>query len=230
MLCDFPRFASKRMSHLPVDCNGNRVKTDVLTDGYIRGEIENKLKLSIPSEIKHLCFVFWFINICDEWDHTLYTKKSIIIDEQTVTTIQRGYCSIMGCHRVSSGRYEWKLKHFSKIGACVGIIKDLDIPKERISRTLNEVRYDTDEYGAFWEPKIAEFFAKRTTDFMSEFRDKIKNNDVIIGVKIDFDSEGLYFSVDGSEYSKAPYTLEKDQSYRLVVSFWREKGAQIQLL
>ena len=57
------------------DCNGKRIKTDILTAGYLREEIENKYKISIPSEIKRLCFDYWFINICDEWDKTLYDEN-----------------------------------------------------------------------------------------------------------------------------------------------------------
>ena len=218
------------MSTLAVDHNGNRIKTDILTGGYLREEIEEKLKISIPPEIKHLCFVFWFINICDEWDDTVYKKNILKIDGQTITTIESGFCSIMGCHKVSSGQYEWKLRHFSDVGGCIGIIQDLDLSQEKMSRTLDRLRYDTDGYGAFWEMRLGKFLNGKPVEFMKQYKDKIKNNDVIIGVKIDLDSQRLYFFVDEEEYVEAPYTLQNDKSYRLVASFWRRSGAKIELL
>ena len=133
-----------------------------------------------------------------------------------------------GCHRVSSGSFEWKLRHFTNIGACIGIIKDL--PMEQISVSLDTVRYDLDGHGAFFEVKSTRFYARKSTDFMEEFRDKNQNNDVIVGMKIDLKSGSLYYSVDDSEYVKAPYTLDSDESYRLVVSFFRGPGAQVELL
>ena len=83
------------MSTLQVDHNGNRIRTDILICGYLREEIEDKLKILIPSEIQKLCFVYWFIDICDEWDIASHTKKKIAVDKQTITTIERGYCSMM---------------------------------------------------------------------------------------------------------------------------------------
>ena len=68
------------MSTFQVNSKGNRIKTDILIAGYLRQDIEDSLKMLIPSEIKALCFVYWFIKICDEWDES-YTD---IRDEQYV--------------------------------------------------------------------------------------------------------------------------------------------------
>ena len=218
------------MSTLAVDHNGNQIKTDILTGGYLRQVIEDKFHIKIPSEIKHLCFVFWLINICDEWDHTLYTTEKMKIDGQIVTSTAKGFSSIVGRHRVSSGQFEWKLRHFGVIGVCIGVIEDL--PAKEISYSLNKLNYDHDGYGAFWEVENADFYSQSGSPrFMEKYSDKIKDKHVIIGMKIDFDSLGLYYSVDDSEYIQAPYTLKEGQSYRLVVSFWKQvTGVKVELL
>ena len=83
----FPVCFFARMSSLQVDHNGNRIKTDILTSGYLRGEIETRYEILIPSEIKQLCFDFWLINICDEWDKTMYNDTRVEMDGQTVKMI-----------------------------------------------------------------------------------------------------------------------------------------------
>ena len=217
------------MSILPVDSQGDRIKTDILTAGYLRKEIEDKHKILIPPEIKRLCFDYWFIDICDEWDETLYRNPKIEINGQIIKAIGDGYSSILGSHRVSSGQFEWTLK-LVQPGVCVGIIKDLD-SYDTISQDLDFVNYDLHGHGAFWDVEGVTFFDESNSmpKFLNEFKEKIIDN-LIIGMKIDFDSQSLYYSVGKSEYIKAPYSLEKDESYRLVVSFFKESGYQVELL
>ena len=64
-----------------VDASGNRIITDILVQGYIKQHIETKLNLSIPLEIKHLCFKYWFINICDFWTKQFCLEEYIQINE-----------------------------------------------------------------------------------------------------------------------------------------------------
>ena len=54
--------------------------------------------------------------------------------------------------------------------------------------------------------------------------------DVIIKMKIDFNLQGLYYSVDGDEYVETSYKIDKNNSYRLVASFTHNKGHQVELL
>ena len=53
------------MAVCQVDNNGKKIKTDILTAGYLRQHIENQYRLSIPSVIKLLCFMYWFLNAYD---------------------------------------------------------------------------------------------------------------------------------------------------------------------
>ena len=69
-----------------VDKEGNRIKTNVLTSGYLRQEMENIHKILILSDLKKLCFQYWFMNICDQWDVELCKHKDIAMDEEIVKT------------------------------------------------------------------------------------------------------------------------------------------------
>ena len=44
--------------------DNNRIETDILTTGYIRQIVEMIHKLSIPMDIKDLCFNFWYLAKC----------------------------------------------------------------------------------------------------------------------------------------------------------------------
>ena len=44
------------------DKQGKRITTDVLSAGYIRQEMEEKDRLSMPAEIKKQCFEYWLID------------------------------------------------------------------------------------------------------------------------------------------------------------------------
>ena len=70
---------SYSMALFTVDSNGQRIKTDTLVCGYVRN-IMDIYNLEIPDEIIALCFLFWIIKVCDQWDGALYDKKRIEID------------------------------------------------------------------------------------------------------------------------------------------------------
>ena len=115
------------MASITVDQCGIRIKTDVLTSGYLRQEIERIYKILIPSEIKQLCFDYWFINICDEWDVELCKHERVEIDAQTVKTAnkttQHDNRNVFGCCKVSSGQFVWKLLLRKVIGfISIGVI------------------------------------------------------------------------------------------------------------
>ena len=189
------------MSTIAFDANGKRILTDILTSGYLRQKIVDKYEISIPSEIKKLCFEFWFIDICDMWDNKLYTKSKLEIGNQFLKA------SIMGCQRVSSGQYEWKLR-LRDVSVCVGIVRDAS-------------KYYKDGYGGFWYVGGHFFYPEfgKIVTFKS-FKSKIKPG-ITIGVKIDFELQSLYYSVDESEYVKAPYIVSENASYRLMVTIFK---------
>ena len=77
----------------------------------MRQEVERVYTILIPSEIKQLCFDFWFLNVCDEWDIESCKHDNIKFDGQIVsnTNTESDTQNVFGCHSVSFGQYIWKL-------------------------------------------------------------------------------------------------------------------------
>ena len=220
------------MSVIFVDCDGKRIKTDILTAGYLREEIEDKYKIRIPSEIKRLCFDYWFINICDKWDKTTCDHKLIEISGQIIEAISNDYqASILGCNCISNDQFEWILRLIKNVGGgvCIGIIKNLS--DDEVSKYRKSVAYYFDNNGGCWTSYDGKFYGPSfvAPKISRGFSDEITEN-VIIKMKIDFDLECLYYSIDGDEYVKTSYKIDKNDSYRLVVSFIHSKGHQVELL
>ena len=205
------------MSTVAVDKNGKLIKSDILTSGYIRQEIENVYEISIPTAIAKLCFDYWFINICDQWDIELCKHQNLQFNEQIVKYIDGpSFRNIYGCHSVSSGQFEWRLnlKKIGDKGIYVGIIHD-----DKLNDYLESGHYVGDGYGAAWHSKSGCLFdsSVRFPKLSDEFKGIIEN--VYMKIKIDLDERSVYYSIDGDEYKKAPYTLDKNKSVRLVVTF-----------
>ena len=95
------------LSTLAVDSDGARIMTDILSGGYIRQNIEQIYKLSIPSPIRRLCFMYWFIKGLDEWDVEMCKDDNVLFNGQIVK-VRNCTRSIYGRNSVSSGQYEWK--------------------------------------------------------------------------------------------------------------------------
>ena len=210
------------MSTFTVDKNGNRIKTDILIYGYLRQEIEKLYKILIPSEIKQLCFEYWFINICDEWDIKLCKHKSIEFNGQTVRCIDPvSPRNIYGCHCVSSGEFVWKL-NLKKVGI-KGIIIGI-VEHDQCEKYLDDGYYVAGGYGACWYSKNGILYdsSRKFKKFANDFKDVMIEN-VYVEIKIDMNETSLYFAIDGDEFKKAPYALKKDASYRLAVSFYQNE-------
>ena len=218
------------MSTVTVDKDGNRIMTDVLSTGYLREEIEKKHKILIPSEIKQLCFHFWFLNVCDQWDIKLSKHPSIEFDgKQIAKSIKNVTRFIFGCHCVSSGQFEWKLnlKKIGVQGICIGIIRE-----DKINDYFNGGSYVIG-CGALWYSKTGCLFDDNFTfpEVTYGFDGVIKN--VCLKMKIDIDEKNLSFSIDEDEYKTISYSLvdDKNKSVRLVVYFNANKDVEeIELL
>ena len=97
------------MAQFTVDAKGNRIKTDILVSGYVR-ENAKQYELSIPVDINKICFLFWFIQVCDKWDKQYLTEYIGIDDEQTIRTIKARLVTVYGCRSVDKGSYSWEIK------------------------------------------------------------------------------------------------------------------------
>ena len=70
------------MTHCAVDGDGNRITTDILVEGYIR-ENAKKYNVLIPLDINTICFLFWLIKICDEWDKE-FLAEGVDLDGEVI--------------------------------------------------------------------------------------------------------------------------------------------------
>ena len=119
------------------------IEDDILVFGYVRLEIENKLNLEIPNEIKSLSYQFFK----DKWDQTICSSSAIEIKQDAIIQYNEfkanGVGFVYGHKVVEPGEIAiWKLK-LLKAGACflnhrikIGIIECLndEIPKSEWDR------------------------------------------------------------------------------------------------
>ena len=194
----------------------------------MRQEIERLHKILIPSEIKQLCFNYWFLKICDIFDVKLCKHESIEIEEEIVKTIQsNNECrNVFGCHQVSTGQFVWSILLKRVNGFCtLGVIY-----ADKVSQYPEYADYAFDGDGicvqihdgtlydpAFNFPKVIKPLGKDVENVNME-------------IKIDLDEGSLYYAINGDKYKKAPYELKKDKSYRLAVTLPNEPMSEIQLI
>ena len=82
------------MASFCCDANGNqrKIKTDILVAGYVRDIVEEFTTRNIPDEIIQLCFMFWFVTVCDEWDKSMtYPTHEIMEIDGDVFRWKDGY-------------------------------------------------------------------------------------------------------------------------------------------
>ena len=72
------------MAGTSFDSKGERITTDILVSGYIKNVVK-ECNLLIADEIRAICYVFWLIKACDEWDKDSSTEY-IKIDRFKVQT------------------------------------------------------------------------------------------------------------------------------------------------
>lgn len=176
------------MSTLVFDQNGKHIMTNILTTGYLRQEIEAFYKISIPLEIKRVCFDFWFINICDQWDIDTCKYEGIechgsIIEVNNLLDAR----SIYGTHSVSSGQYEWRLQHTSALEFAffaVGIIQD-DVLRQHLTRRFDIYRKG---HGAFWFNYNGMFY-KSSGPFKLTEQPRKDVKDLRISMQLDLDDK-----------------------------------------
>ena len=215
------------MSTFQNDDTGNRIITDILTDGYLRQVIEEGLKISVPSEIKQLCFDFWFLKFCDIWDDQLCKHKTVTIQGETVKCEKNDLIrNVFGCHTVSTGQYEWKL-NWKKVDGTVGIgvIQD-----NTVSDSLTTVDYTKNGFGICLNAKngqVHDDTGLYTRHQIKRFIDGTEN--VGMNMKIDLNERSVYFSFNEDEYKLIPCKLKPDKSFRLVLTFGANGPAEVEL-
>ena len=110
------------MASFAVDSNGKRIETNILVSGYIRN-VGKEYKLLIPQDINSVCFDYWLIKVCDEWD-TKYAPENEI-NGQIIQLKRERLLSVYGKQSVNEGSYLWQIRFNTDIEwFCVGVIVD----------------------------------------------------------------------------------------------------------
>ena len=200
------------MATFQVDSTGSRIKTDILTNGYIRQNIEEKVKLLIPSEIKQLCFKYWFINVCDEWDKQ-FSNKAYEINGQCIKLVKNVYFqpAAFGSYVVKSGIFSWIIKCKTDINwMCIGIIED---DQSLLNKHINDADYDDFDYGGSFFNHRSWYFNATATEYGCKCG---KKGDIII-MTLDINNHTIKFKINDIDYGIACDEMDKDK-YRLVIN------------
>ena len=210
------------MALFAVDSNGQRIKTDILVCGYVRN-IMDEYKIEIPDEIIGLCFLFWFIQVCDEWDEALYDEERIEIDG--LCGKWHGYASLFGSKIVESGTFKWSLKLKSQITwGCIGIIKN--------DKSIIEESKWSNNYGFIEGCGCFLFFCNERSNG-ALWIDDIKNQDycrnlccdpgTIIEMTLNMDKKTIKYKVGDVECKAVGLeSLSEQIGYRLAVTIVKE--------
>ena len=187
----------------------------------------------MPIDIIKVCFQFWLIQICDEWDREYsYLPEGADIDGQTLKFDPKYFtiASMYGCCGVSTGVFTWEMKLKRTASwesvrfAHIGIIED----KPEVLKSYQNSAHYLDKNGCalhdngnFLRGSVAIYEGKK---YMDGFKNKISN----IIMTLDMDNHTLSYNIDGIDYGVATNQLDKDK-YRMVVTFFYNKH-EIELL
>ena len=199
------------MPAVAVDSQGNRIKTDILVSGYIK-ELTKEYELLIPSPIIDICFLFWFIKVCDEWDKEA-SADSIEIDGQMVHSTEGGMRSLYGCQSISKGTHSWQIKFITKVEwICIGIIEDK--PEILQKYRYHDISYYVSDYGCYVY-NVGNFWAKKGINFT--YCDQFGAKGTVITMTLDMDQHTLSYKINDKDYGIATDKLAKDK-YRLIIN------------
>ena len=216
------------MASFSVDAEGNRIKTDILVAGYMR-EAGDECKLLIPNDINKVCFEYWLISICDEWDKEL-SSDNVKYDEQTFTKQSNyGFASIYGCLGIDKGSHIWQIKVKSDVKfLAIGIIQD---DEQILNEYKHGCKYVIDN-GCCLEVTQGKFYhgttsAERALVYCQDKLTPLQGT--IFTMTLDMDTHTLSYKINDKDYGVATDKLDKSK-YRLVVTLFYSDPTTIELL
>ena len=201
------------MASFSVGADGKRIKTDILVAGYVRN-IGKSCRLLIPDDINKICFKFWLITVCDEWDKKLSSNR-VEIDGQIIKSNEDySFASIYGCLGVSKGSYEWQIKLLSDISwFCIGIIEDNE---EIMTKYVHGCEWVVDNGCCINE--MGHFYFGATTPKIDKYMDSLKKAGAVVTMTLDMNKHTLSYKVNDKDYGIATDKLNKSK-YRLAILF-----------
>ena len=201
------------MSSVAVDSKGQRLMTDVLIAGFTH-RASKLYGISIPNEIIGVIFMFWFIDVCDEWDESL-SGEPVTIDGQCAKMTKHRFCSIFGKKSVGTGVFEWRLRLKTNIGWCgIGIIRD---DKQTLidNQSSNIYFLVGDGICLMGDGTL---YLDGLTNSCDDYCPKLAGKGTLITVTLNMDEKTIAYKIDDKQYEPKAIPLSIDK-YRLVVSF-----------
>ena len=223
---------------------------DTLVLGYIRLEIEEKLKIQVPSEIAQICYNYW--KPMDIWNEALLIKsRSIVTNNFSLKMISEAMTTAFGTHIVRVNEACWwklKMKHYELqqespwFGITIGIVPNHEKklgPLRFTNQWLDTYDigftcywYDVED-GSIREAKVTDdlYRGKKIISEKHQFGGGgLTEPGDTLGMYLDLtkDVNTLRFTKNGKGYGKTLNVVAQD--YRLAVSFGRCKGTEIQLV
>lgn len=211
------------MSTFIVDANCQRVTTDVLIAGFTH-EASKVYKIAIANEIIGVIFMFWYIEVCDEWDRS-FCADSINIVGSCAKSVEGGHSSAFGKKIVEKGIFEWRLKFNTDINYCyIGIIRD--------NPQVLTINQKDNVYclcgGGICLASSGTLYLGRLSNIWGGYSNKFTKKNTIITLTLDMDKKRIKYKINDKQYKSKKIGLSVDK-YRLIVSFQREND-EIELL
>ena len=207
--------------------DGDRICTDILVSGYIR---EANQAMDVPPEIIHLCFIFWFIDICDSWDKST-SHPEAIINGQCIKARADGHCTFYGCHVTESESYEWRLKCKQDIPTLViGLIEDED---EILKCNQESYSFKMEGNGCCLSATGSFFYSSDWQKDIDHYCERdFATAGTIITLTLDMDKKSVSYKINNEDYGFVNAEFVKEnQQYRLAVYMKNINGdEEIELL
>ena len=205
-----------------VDSDGNRIMTDILVSGYIHDH-ETEYEVIIPQEIVGVTFMFWLIQFCDFWDHSLCHEVADINGQHV--KLKEDVASIFGIQSITKGSFEWRIKFITDINwICIGIIKD---DPEILRKYLTENEYARNGDGIFvFCDKYGGFFCQNWEIDVCQVR---RDKDTVVSMSLNMNAKTICYEFDGKMAVNRKIEIAGNK-YRLVVTMPSDDNQEIQLL
>ena len=191
----------------------------LVTNGYIRSQIEELHYLKIPFDIKQTCYKFLSL-ICDEWDPIHSHPEMEITDNSFKLTTDRMTRSVYGKYIVKNGDiFQWNIgiKSYcddnSMWHSYIGVIQDIPSVLKQFSYTYDWYK----KYGYQFGVKNKQLRPNQHKNHDSLYGEKFMKNGDTMSIILNLKNYTLSYIINGNDYGVAFKNI-KNASYRLAIS------------